>query len=151
MFKNMILVMIWLWSHPSHAGEQMETQKTWRFGKRTKLIDGFCPTHLSSWIISPRDKDTQIQIQKYRTSKVCNSTNLNLPIFLLFWKLFQHSEPFKKLKSRRFWIVADVQLTNECMSVKHEIHESLGVWIKKHWGLQVQPQPSFKLIGGFSY
>ena len=66
MFKNMILVMIWLWSHPSHAGEQMETQKTWRFGKRTKLIDGFCPTHLSSWIISPRDKDTQIQIQIFQ-------------------------------------------------------------------------------------
>ena len=74
-------------------------------------------------VLQPQYTNTNTEISTLESLQFKKSEPSN---FLLFWKLFQRSEPFKKLKSHRFWIVADVQLTNECMSVKHEIHESFG-------------------------
>lgn len=73
-------------------------------------------------VLQPRYTTTGTEISTLKSLQF----NKSEPSNFLFWKLFQHSEPFKRPKSHRFWIVADVQLTNECMSVKHEIHESFG-------------------------
>lgn len=61
---------------------------------------------------------------------------------LLLSKLFQSSEPLKSQHRIVAW-VADVQLTNECMSGKHEIHESFGS--------RLESFEVFKFIGCFSY